>query len=112
MSLIPQVVILHYSSFKQQQLFVTIELINVNRQLMFIILQAILHDHFMNHSLFIFFSIGKLNVLYIIADDLRPTLGCYSDPVVKSPNIDQLASKSTLFYNAFAQVAWLYTYIQ
>ncbi|XP_027010497.1 iduronate 2-sulfatase [Tachysurus fulvidraco] len=48
---------------------------------------------------------GKLNVLYIIADDLRPTLGCYSDPVVKSPNIDQLASKSTVFYNAFAQQA-------
>lgn len=89
----------------------TIELINVILQPMFIILQVILHDHFMNLSLF-FLSIGKLNVLYIIADDLRPTLGCYSDPVVKSPNIDQLASKSTLFYNAFAQVAWLYTYIQ
>ncbi|KAK3565035.1 hypothetical protein QTP86_032465 [Hemibagrus guttatus] len=51
------------------------------------------------------FAKGKLNVLYIIADDLRPTLGCYSDPVVKSPNIDQLASKSTVFYNAFAQQA-------
>ncbi|XP_030621222.1 iduronate 2-sulfatase [Chanos chanos] len=48
---------------------------------------------------------GKLNVLHMIADDLRPTLGCYSDPVVKSPNIDQLASKSTVFYNAFTQQA-------
>ncbi|XP_060783362.1 iduronate 2-sulfatase isoform X2 [Neoarius graeffei] len=51
------------------------------------------------------FAKGKLNVLYIIADDLRPTLGCYSDPVVKSPNIDQLASKSTVFNNTFAQQA-------
>ncbi|KAF4094196.1 hypothetical protein AMELA_G00010740 [Ameiurus melas] len=51
------------------------------------------------------FTKGKVNVLYIIADDLRPSLGCYSDPVGKSPNIDQLASKSTVFYNAFAQQA-------
>ncbi|XP_072519730.1 iduronate 2-sulfatase [Salminus brasiliensis] len=48
---------------------------------------------------------GKLNVLFIIADDLRPALGCYLDPVVKSPNIDQLASKSTVFFNAHAQQA-------
>lgn len=47
----------------------------------------------------------KLNVLYIIADDMRPALGCYSDPLVKSPNIDQLASKSNVFLNAFAQQA-------
>lgn len=46
----------------------------------------------------------KFNILYLLADDLRPTLGCYSDPVVKSPNIDQLASVSTVFHNAYAQV--------
>lgn len=46
----------------------------------------------------------QFNILYLIADDLRPTLGCYSDPVVKSPNIDQLASVSTVFHNAYAQV--------
>uniref|UniRef100_A0A3B4D5J5 Iduronate 2-sulfatase n=1 Tax=Pygocentrus nattereri TaxID=42514 RepID=A0A3B4D5J5_PYGNA len=53
----------------------------------------------------VFFFVGEFNVLFIIADDLRPTLGCYSDPVVKSPNIDQLASRSTVFYNAYAQQA-------
>ncbi|XP_052429877.1 iduronate 2-sulfatase [Carassius gibelio] len=47
----------------------------------------------------------QFNILYLIADDLRPTLGCYSDPVVKSPNIDQLASVSTVFHNAYAQQA-------
>uniref|UniRef100_A0A6Q2XF99 Iduronate 2-sulfatase n=1 Tax=Esox lucius TaxID=8010 RepID=A0A6Q2XF99_ESOLU len=45
------------------------------------------------------------NVVFIMADDLRPTLGCYGDPVVKSPNIDQLASKSNVFQNAYAQQA-------
>lgn len=47
----------------------------------------------------------KKNVLFIMADDLRPFLGAYGDTVVKSPNIDQLASKSQIFMNAYAQQA-------
>nr|XP_056715316.1 iduronate 2-sulfatase [Euleptes europaea] len=46
-----------------------------------------------------------MNVLFIVSDDLRPVLGCYGDLVVKSPNIDQLASQSVVFQNAFAQQA-------
>ncbi|XP_029785441.1 iduronate 2-sulfatase isoform X5 [Suricata suricatta] len=48
---------------------------------------------------------GPLNVLLIIVDDLRPSLGCYGDKLVRSPNIDQLSSHSLLFQNAFAQQA-------
>lgn len=43
-------------------------------------------------------------MLFIVADDLRPALHCYGDGLVRSPNIDQLASRSIVFQNAFAQV--------
>jgi len=44
----------------------------------------------------------KYNVLFIIADDLRPETGCYGAPVI-TPNIDRIASKGTRFDNAYAQ---------
>lgn len=54
---------------------------------------------------FLFAERKKKNVLFIIVDDLRTSLGCYKDPLVKSPNIDQLASQSHVFLNAYAQVS-------
>ena len=46
----------------------------------------------------------KPNVLFICIDDLRPELGCYGNPHIKSPSIDQLARSATTFTNHFVSV--------
>src|ERR1044071_1852105 len=45
----------------------------------------------------------RLNVLFLIADDLRPELGAYGNPLIKTPNIDRLAARATRFDRAYAQ---------
>ncbi|MFC1606731.1 sulfatase [Candidatus Latescibacterota bacterium] len=46
------------------------------------------------------------NVLLLISDDHgRNDLGCYGNPVVKTPNLDRLAGYGVRFANAFATVA-------
>lgn len=45
------------------------------------------------------------NILFIIADDLRPTLGCYGDQFAITPNIDRIAKAGTVFLNAYCQDA-------
>lgn len=42
------------------------------------------------------------NVVWIIADDLGPELGCYGYPEVETPNLDRLAAGGTLFRHAFS----------
>lgn len=51
-------------------------------------------------------SYTKPNVLFIVVDDLRPRLGAYNCKNAHTPNIDNLAKKSFIFQNAFAQVEY------
>ncbi|MBT32615.1 MAG: hypothetical protein CMO01_23380 [Thalassobius sp.] len=45
----------------------------------------------------------KLNVIWIIAEDLSPDLSCYgNNGIVNTKNIDQLAHQGMLFNNAFS----------
>lgn len=43
------------------------------------------------------------NVLWIFVDDLRPELGSYGSPLVRSPSIDRLAAEGVLFERAYVQ---------
>lgn len=67
------------------------------------------------HSYFVFFAFisicsfasaetSRPNILWIIAEDLSPFIGCYDDPINKdhTPHIDKLADEGILFKRAYA----------
>ena len=48
---------------------------------------------------------AEKNIIFFITDDESPTLGCYGDPIAKTPAIDAIAEDGTVFLNAFATTA-------
>ena len=48
---------------------------------------------------------GAKNVLYVLVDDLRPSLSPYGQTQVHTPNIQKLADTGTLFERAYCQEA-------
>jgi N-sulfoglucosamine sulfohydrolase len=50
-------------------------------------------------------SVRPLNIVLFVTDDQSPTLGCYGDPIAKTPHVDRLAADGTRFTHAFATTA-------
>jgi len=43
----------------------------------------------------------KPNVVWLVAEDMGPELGCYGDPRARTPNLDRLAAQGCRFTRAF-----------
>ena len=49
-------------------------------------------------------NLQKPNVLCIVCEDISPYLGCYGDPVAKTPNLDRFATEAIRFTRMFTPV--------
>lgn len=47
---------------------------------------------------------GRPNILWIVTEDISPTISVYGDNTPKTPNLDALAKESIVYDNAFAVV--------
>lgn len=48
---------------------------------------------------------NKPNVLMLLVDDLKPTIGAYGDPIAHSPNLDRLCERGVRFEQAYCNEA-------
>ena len=53
---------------------------------------------------FVFSQQKQPNILWIVCEDISPTLSFYGDSTAKTPNLDALAAESLVYKNAFAVV--------
>lgn len=63
---------------------------------------------FVSFAVFVVVSYGenaRPNVLMIVVDDLKPTIGAYGDSFAVTPHMDRLAAKGTVFLNNHCQQA-------
>lgn len=49
--------------------------------------------------------VARPNILWISTEDMGPRLGCYGDPLARTPNIDKLATQGIRYTNAFTTAA-------
>ncbi len=42
------------------------------------------------------------NILWLTSEDHGPEMGCYGDPVARTPNVDSLAAKGMIFNHAWS----------
>ncbi len=42
------------------------------------------------------------NIIWIVAEDICPDLSCYGHPLIKTPNLDQLATEGVRYTHAFS----------
>ncbi|MEN7547148.1 sulfatase-like hydrolase/transferase [Rapidithrix thailandica] len=47
---------------------------------------------------------ARPNIVWIVCEDISPTLSMYGDSTARTPHLDQLATKSTIYKNAFTTV--------
>jgi arylsulfatase A-like enzyme len=45
---------------------------------------------------------GRPNILWLVSEDTSPMLGCFGDPVARTPNLDALAKKGVVFEACYA----------
>ncbi|MCX8496759.1 MAG: sulfatase [Akkermansiaceae bacterium] len=43
----------------------------------------------------------RLNILWLIAEDMSPHFGCYGEKAIQTPNVDKMAARGVLFERAF-----------
>lgn len=48
---------------------------------------------------------AERNVVLFVTDDQSPDAGCYGNPIIRTPNLDQLAASGTRFTHAFCTTA-------
>jgi len=48
---------------------------------------------------------AEKNVVFYVADDMSPMMGCYGDKVIRTPAMDALAADGCVFTNAYATTA-------
>ncbi len=46
---------------------------------------------------------ARLNVIFMVSDDMNASLGCYGNPIVKTPHLDRLAARGVTFERSYCQ---------